>query len=123
MVDNLSSEAKLFADNTSLSSVVYDEKVTAEKLNKDLETISKWAHQWKMQFNPDKNKQAVKVIFSHKSPKSPHPPLYLNQAEVPVVKEHKHLRMISDSQLDSSTHVKEAIGEGEEGNWYDPLHG
>ena len=66
--------------------MVYDEKVTAEKLNKDLETISKWAHQWKMQCNPDKNKQAVQVIFSHKIPKPPHPSLYFNQAEVPVVK-------------------------------------
>ena len=39
----------------------------------------------------------------------PPPPLYFNQAEVPVVKEHKHLGMISDSKLDFSTHVKEAI--------------
>ena len=109
LVDNLASEAKLFADDTSLFSVVYDESVTAEKLNKDLETISKWAHQWKMQFNPDKNKQAVRVIFSHKSPKPPHPPLYFNQAEVPVVKEHKHLGMILDFKLDFSAHVKEAI--------------
>ena len=76
LVDKFSSEAKLFADDTSLFSVVYDEKVAAEKLNKDLETMSKWAHQWKTQFNPDKNKQAVQVTFSYKSPKSPHPPLY-----------------------------------------------
>ena len=109
MVGNLSSEAKLFAYDTSLFSVVYDESVTVEKLNKDLETISKWAQQWKMQFNPDKNKQAVQVIFSHKSPKPPHPPSYFNQAEVPVVKEHKHLGMIFDSKLDFSAHVKEGI--------------
>ena len=109
LVDNLSSEAKLFADDTSLFSVVYDEKVTAEKFNKDLETISKGAHQWKMQFNPEKNKQATQVIFSHKSPKPPHLPLYFNQAEVPVVKEHKHFGMILDSKLDLSAHVKEAI--------------
>ena len=62
-----------------------------------------------MQFNPDKNKQAVLVILSHKSPKLPHPLLYFNQAEVPVVKEHKHLGMISDSKLDFSAHVKDAI--------------
>ena len=62
-----------------------------------------------MQFNPDKNKQAVQVVFSHKSPKPPHPPLYFNQAEVPVVKEHEHLGMILDSKLDFSAHVKEAI--------------
>ena len=103
MVENLTSEAKLFAGDTSLFSVVYDESVTAEKLNKDLETISKWAHQWKMQFNPDSTKQAVQVIFSHKSPKPPHPPLYFNQAEVP---EHKHLGIIIDSKLDFSAHVK-----------------
>ena len=75
LVDNLSSEAKLFADDTSLFSVVYDESISAEKLDKDLEAVSKWTHQWKMQFNPDKNKQAVQVIFSHRSPKPPHPPL------------------------------------------------
>ena len=62
-----------------------------------------------MQFNPDKNKQAVQVIFSHRSPKPPHPTLYFNQEEVPVVKEHKHLVMILDSKLDFSAHVKEAI--------------
>ena len=35
--------------------------------------------------------------------------MYFNQAEVPVVKEHKHLGMISDSKLDFSADVKEAI--------------
>ena len=39
LVENLSPAAKLFDDDTSLFSVVYDESVTAEKLNKDLETI------------------------------------------------------------------------------------
>ena len=34
-----------------------------QKLNRDLEIISTWAYQWKMQFNPDKNKQAIQVIF------------------------------------------------------------
>ena len=35
--------------------------------------------------------------------------MYFNQAEVPVVKEHKHLGMILDSKLDFSAHLKEAI--------------
>ena len=60
LVDNISSDAKLFADDTSLFTVVYDVDVAADKLNRDLEVISNWAHQWKMQFNPDKNKQARK---------------------------------------------------------------
>ena len=35
--------------------------------------------------------------------------MHFNQAEVPVVKEHKHLGMILDFKLDFSAHVKEAI--------------
>ena len=64
LVDNVSSEAKLFADDTSLFTVVYDADIAADKLNRDLDIISNWAHQWKMQFNPDINKQAIQVIFS-----------------------------------------------------------
>ena len=59
LVDNINSEAKLFADNTSLFTVVYDVDIAANKLNRDLEIISSWACQWKMQFNPDKNKQMI----------------------------------------------------------------
>ena len=44
LVDNRSSEAKLFADYTSLFTVVYDADVAADKLNRDLEVISNWAH-------------------------------------------------------------------------------
>ena len=66
LVDNISSEVKLFADDTSLFIVVYDVDIAADQLNRDLKVISNWAHQWKMQFNPDKNKQAVQVIFFQK---------------------------------------------------------
>ena len=63
LVENVSSDAKLFADDTSLFTVVYDEGISADQLNRDLKVISDWAYQWKMQFNPDKNKQAIQVIF------------------------------------------------------------
>ena len=43
---------------------MYDEDIAAEQLNNDLKIISDWAYQWKMQFNTDKTKQAVQVIFS-----------------------------------------------------------
>ena len=35
--------------------------------------------------------------------------MYFNQAGVLVIKEHKHLGMILDAELDFSAHVKEAI--------------
>ena len=53
LADNLSSNVKLFADDTSLSSVIHDVHVSAGKLNEDLKKISEWAFQWKIVFNPD----------------------------------------------------------------------
>ena len=82
LVDDISSDAKLFADDTSLFTVVYDEIESANQLNRDLKIISEWAYQWKMQFNPDINKQAVQVIFSQKKNKSIHPSLFFNGAPV-----------------------------------------
>ena len=66
LADNLASDVRLFADDTSLFTIVYDEAVSAQVLNSDLKTIEEWAHQWKMQFNPDVKKQAVQVIFFSK---------------------------------------------------------
>ena len=66
LVDDISSDAKLFADYTSLFTGVYDEITSANQLDRDLKIISEWAYQWKMQFNPDINKQAVQVIFFSK---------------------------------------------------------
>ena len=40
LVDDLSSEAKLFASNTLLFTVVYDEAIAADQLNRDLSIIS-----------------------------------------------------------------------------------
>ena len=64
--DDLSTNAKLFADDTSLFSVVRDINTSATHLNNDLRKISNWALQWKMSFNPDPSKQAQEVIFSRK---------------------------------------------------------
>ena len=50
LVDDLSSEAKLFADDTSLFTIVYDEAIAADQLNCDLSIISHWAYQWKISF-------------------------------------------------------------------------
>ena len=58
LADALSSNAKLFADDTSLFSFVHDVDTSANELNNDLYQINKWAFQWKMSFNPDPSKQA-----------------------------------------------------------------
>ena len=76
--DNLSSNVKLFADDTSLFSVTHDVNVSASELNDDIRKISNWAFQWKMSFNPDVNKQAQEVIFSRKITSKIHPPPVFN---------------------------------------------
>ena len=50
--NNLSPNLKLFADDTSLFSVVHDMKQSGINLNDALEKITNWAFQWKMSFNP-----------------------------------------------------------------------
>ena len=55
--DGLKSECKLFADDTSLFSVVNDMNTSSSDLNEDLEKIGNWAFKWKMNFNLDPNKQ------------------------------------------------------------------
>ena len=64
--DGLNLIAKLFADDTSLFSIVQDLNESAKYLNLDLSVISQWAYQWKMLFNPDPQKPAHEVIFSRK---------------------------------------------------------
>ena len=51
--DGITSIFKIFADDTSLFSKVYDIDISAKELSSDLEKISKWTFQWKMQFNPE----------------------------------------------------------------------
>ena len=59
--------------------------------------------------NPDKNKQAIQVIFSQKRDRSAHPLLYFNRSEVVLKHEQKHLGMILDSELNFHNHAKEKV--------------
>ena len=57
LTDNLTFNAKLFADDTSLFLVVHNVN-TAKELNDDLKKVNDWDFQRKMSFNPDLTKQA-----------------------------------------------------------------
>ena len=48
--NGLKSNAKLFADDTSLFTIVKDKNESADVLNNDLLLISKWAYDWKILF-------------------------------------------------------------------------
>ena len=73
--------AKLFANDTLLFSVVYNVNTSTDEINNDLVTINKWAYQWKMGFNPGPIKQAQEVLFTGKISKEDHPPLVFKQKQ------------------------------------------
>ena len=118
LADGLSSNAKLFPDDTSLFSVVHDVDTSANELNNDLYQINKWAFQWKMNFNPDPSKQAHEIIFSRKTKKICHPSLRFNNSIVSqspyrfnnsIVSQslcQKHLGIFLDSRLTFQEHLK-----------------
>ena len=62
--DSLQFAAKLFSDDISLFSNVYDPIISAGQLDSDLKKKSHWAYKWKITFNPALSKQVQKVISS-----------------------------------------------------------
>ena len=68
--DNLSTNVKLFADDTSLFSVVHNIATSSCDLSYDLNRIKEWAFQWKMSFNPEPQnklkKSYLRVSFRKK---------------------------------------------------------
>ena len=98
--------AKLFADDTSLFSVVENVNETTANLNKDIENVSKWAQRWKMSFNPDPKKMAQKVLFSRKKCKVIHHSLIFNGKGVSRSESHEHLGLVFDPKLNFDMHLK-----------------
>ena len=107
--ENLKSSAKLFVDDTSLFSTVYNSAESANFLNDNLKKISEWAFKWKMLFNPD-----IK-LFSRKSTITNHPTVFFNEAPVAHTSCQKRLRMHLDEKLNFNTHVKEKITKANKG--------
>ena len=89
-------------------SIVTDPVTSANDLNHDLMTYQ-WAHQWKMELNPDLIKQATEVLFSCKNNSVNHPLLTFNGDAVVKVNEQKHLGLILEPGLSFEKHLGEKI--------------
>ena len=107
--DGVKSECKLFADDTSLFSVVNDINTSASDLNENLEKIGNWAFKWKMNFNPDLNKQAQEIIFSRKKTTSLHPVVHFYNGPVKLTQIHKHFEIMLDSNLSYEYHIRSML--------------
>ena len=113
--NGLKSNAKLFADDTSLFTIVKDKNKSANILNDDLQLISNWAYKWKMLFNPDPKKPAQEVLFSGKSQIQNHPTLSLNNIKVERSTYHKHLGVILYKKFNFKEHINSAISKVKKG--------
>ena len=89
-----------------LFSIVKDSVTSANDLNHGLDM---WAHQWKMEFNPDPIKQAIEALFSCKKNSVNHTQLYFNGSAVVKGNEQKHLGLILEPGLSFEKHLSEKI--------------
>ena len=107
MIKVVSSDIRIFADDTFIFRIV--NASSAAELIKDLEAITRWSIQWKLEFNPSISKQAIEVLFSNKRSKSKLDPLYINGFQIKQSDDTKHLGVTLDSQLDFKVHIEEKL--------------
>ena len=91
----ISSSMCFFAEDSSLFAIVKNTQETQENVCKDLSTISAWADQWRMQFNPEISKQAIKDKIN----KPDYPFLVFSNIPVAIKKSTMHLGLILDERL------------------------
>ena len=105
--NGITSMCKTFSDDTSLFSKVIDLDKSVTELNTDLQKISQWTNQWKMQFNPDSKKQTNEDISSCKlvSNNLSRLPVKFNNSNITRCSHGKHLGVVLDSNLNFNTHI------------------
>ena len=98
LMENLHSNPKLFADDTSLFSTVTDEALSNSYLSEDQSKINDCDYKRKMSFNPDRTKTPHGVVFGRKR-NIQNPPITFENLPVKSIQSHKHLGLTLDSKL------------------------
>ena len=94
ITDNINSQVKLFADDTSLY-VDFDSKVAATTaLTDDMNNIQSWADQWLVKFSPAKTK-LMHCSFRNKDDLT----IPFNGINIENVQHHKHLGIVLSQDL------------------------
>ena len=109
LAKNLSSVTKLFAEDTSIFSVVQDVDLSAKPLNDNLNKIFDWRLSAKWLSILICLSKRKKLSFFRKTHKISHPKLNFNN--LPIVQDicQKHLGLSLDEKLNFSYHIKEKI--------------
>ena len=103
IVDRIQCDILLFADDTALLELLTDGNNSVQKINRDLDTLSNWASQWLVKFNPMKTKY---LIFSKKIVPNQYNPIFLKGKEVTEVSTHKHLGLTFNNRMTWDDHIQ-----------------
>ncbi len=108
LVSDLETTPYLFADDTSLLEIINPRNVNGsfDKINRDLESLSYWAAQWRVNFNATKT---VYMIMSNKKNPTVYPDLTLNGQVITRVTSHKHLGITLTKDMSWNLHIDAII--------------
>ena len=106
IVNDIGSNVKLFADDTSLYLIVEDPVMTAELMDLDLDKIHQLANTWLVKFNPHKTDE---LIISRENVQINHPNVSMDTVEVKRVDFHKHLGLVFNNDCTWHEHISEIM--------------
>lgn len=105
ITDNLTSMARLFADDTSLSFSSADVAEIEQVMNADLRVLNDWAKKWLVTFHPQKTEvMLISNIFNDYNLQ-----LVFDNNILNIVQHHKHLGVIMSSNNKWNQHIDSII--------------
>ena len=105
LVNDLESMPFLYADDTTLIATANSTFETTNILNRDLHKISLWAHNWKLNFNPQKS---CDMVFG-RAQYNLHHPTIMGLHVIQRVHLHKHLGVFITSDLSWQKQIQSII--------------
>ena len=101
IVDNIKSNIRLFADDTSLFTVI-DDKNSVSILNEDLYQIASWSQNWCVILNPNRTKT---ILFTRKRTNIMNQDIEFNNNIIAQEKTHTHLGITFSSDATWGDHI------------------
>ena len=105
IVNDIESEVKLFADDTSMYLQMNDGLRRTNILNSDIQKILIWSRLWKVDFNPSKTE--LLTISNHRNPDTY--PLTFDNSILSENFTHKHLGVVLQNDCQWKSHIESII--------------
>ena len=103
--ENIQSDIKLFADDTSLLYSAHDASTTCKVLNEDLQQIKIWSKKWYVKFNPIKAVVlTLDCVINHQANTA----LKLDNVDLREVGSYKYLGLTFTKNLSRHQHIDSA---------------